>query len=162
MKISQKIKLIIIASFLVVGCGNVDTAENKEQVNITEVAPENLLVVDYAIDGMVCAMGCANTIQEEVSGMVGIAECNVSFEDGNAHIEFDKSKIAEKEIIAKIETIAEGQYKVGEKEEIKEVTNDENTANEEEGNSVNEESITEVSLPSFEIPNLFTLLLDRI
>jgi len=75
---------------------------------------------------------------------------------------FDVAVVSEKEITAKIESIADGQYQVKEwvdsieEDAAEEQTNDED----EEGSAENE--VIEVSLPSFEIPNLFTLLMDQI
>jgi copper chaperone CopZ len=164
MKSIKKIGLIVVTfSFLaiVTGCGNgEDRNPAQEEQASDEVSTKNLLVVDYAIEGMVCAMGCAKTIQDEVADMDGVTACDVDFEEGKAEIEFDQSIVSEKEIIAKIESIADGQYKVNEWVE-KEKEEDVEEA-EEEGNSENEETVTEVKLPSFEIPNLFTLLIDQL
>jgi copper chaperone CopZ len=146
----------------VVACGNdkVNDQEQEEHVPV-EINMKNLTVVDYGIEGMVCAMGCAATIQEEVINMPGVAVSEVDYEAVKAHFEFDSEIVSEDEIIAKIESIADEQYKVVEwveptKEEIEEHIETE------EGNSEEESSEIEVSLPSFEIPNLFTLILDQI
>ncbi len=155
-KLREIISCLIVITVLS-SCGS--GSEQSEKTNV-EVSTENLIVADYAIEGMVCAMGCAATIEKDVAGMDGIALADVDYEAGKAHFEFDKEVVSEKEIIAKIESIADGQYKVTEWVESNEV--EEVEASEEEIVESNEGSITEVSLPSFEIPNLFTLLLDRI
>jgi len=168
MKLLNKITPIIVISLFfvsVIGCVNEekpDSEESNETAKI-EVAPENLLAVDYAVNGMVCAMGCAKTIQDEVATISGVAACNVDFEEGKAHIEYDKSQLSEKDIIAKIEGIADGQYKVSEWKEKENTDTEEDVENEtEEGNGEEEETIESVKLPTFEIPNLFTLLIDQL
>ena len=161
MKFISKISTLIVILFTIVifpSCGgNEQPSENDLS---TEITAENLLEVDYAVDGMVCAMGCAATIQKEVNGMDGVKNCEVSFEEGKAHIEFDKSVLSENDIISKIESIADGQYKVSTWVEKDNTENSESK----EGNGGNgkKESSAEVSLPSFEIPNLFTLIIDQI
>ncbi len=159
MNTTKKIFSLLIFIVIISACGN-DEVQN--QSTISEVATENLIVEDYTIDGMVCAMGCAATIEKDVAGMDGVFNADVDYETGKAHFEFDNAIVSEKEIITKIESIADGQYKVGkwtEKSVIEEIIDskgDEEVVGSEEG------SISEVSLPSFEIPNLFTLLLDQI
>lgn len=153
--------IIVILSLLAVGCSHSENENARNGAEVIAIAPENLVVVDYAVSGMVCAMGCAKTIQDEIAEMGGVAICEVNFEDEKAHIEFDKTQLSEKEIIAKIESIAEGQYKVTawESEELIE----EETSNEyEESDAEKEEPLLEVTLPVFEMPNLFTYLLERI
>ena len=159
MKAFNKIFIPLVVVTIIFSCGSVEN-QNEEEASI-EVSTENLAVVDYAVEGMVCAMGCAATIEKEIVGMAGVVVSDVDYEAGKAHFEFDESVISEKEIVAKIESIADGQYKIGEWVEKVKI---EGELELEEGGETEgtDESITEVSLPSFEIPNLFTLLMDQI
>ncbi len=157
MKLFNKVLIGLIALVIVSSC---DNNEAEQNVATVEVLSENLIVADYSVEGMVCAMGCAATIQEELTGMNGISSCEVDFETGKTHIEFDKSQLKEKDIIAKIESLADGKYKVSEwnenrKEEQEDII-------EGEGSDADDQAINEVSLPSFELPNLFTLLMDQL
>ena len=127
--------------------------------------PAMLLGVTYAwfmLEGMVCAMGCAKTIQDKLTEMNGVAECNVDFEAGKAHVAFDKTQLSENEIIALIEGMADGQYKVGPWEESNEEEVEEMEIEESDSGEESESTITEVSLPDFEIPNLFSLLFNQL
>jgi mercuric ion binding protein len=151
---AKKIFTLMFVVTVVSSCGS---SSEQTQTTSTEVSTENLTVADYAIEGMVCAMGCAATIEKDVASLTGVVNSDVDYELGKAHFEFDATAISEKEIIAKIESIADGQYKVNkwveaEIIETKEVDDSEKS----------ESTITKVSLPSFKIPNLFTLLLDQI
>lgn len=159
MKTFNKIFILLFIVTMISSCGN-NEKQNEEEVSL-EVSGENLTVADYAIEGMVCAMGCAATIEKEVVGMEGVVVSSVDYEAGKAHFEYDQAIVSEKEIIAKVESIADGQYKVVEWVE-KDDSDNEEVEVEEGEDSDSEETISEVSLPSFEIPNLFTLLLDQI
>ena len=152
------IKKTFTILFIVAIISACESSTEQNKTASTEVLIENVIVADYAIEGMVCAMGCAATIEKDVLGMTGIVVSEVDYEAGKAHFEFDESIVSEKEIISKIESIADGQYKVGEWVEHTNTT----SVDAEDVAENNEETITEVSLPSFEIPNLFTLLLDQI
>ena len=152
------IKKTFTILFIVAIISACESSTEQNKTASTEVLIENVIVADYAIEGMVCAMGCAATIEKDVLGMTGIVVSEVDYEAGKAHFEFDESIVSEKEIISKIESIADGQYKVGEWVEQTNTTG----VDAEDVAENNEETITEVSLPSFEIPNLFTLLLDQI
>ncbi len=160
MKIINNISIVALALLTLsfVSCSTTETA--KEEV-VENVASGETVTVEYAVEGMVCSMGCAATIQDEVLGMEGVSACDVSFENEKAHVEFDNGLTSEEDIIAKIESVADGQYKVA--GEWKEKVVEENNEEEVEGNDDNKtEEMVEVSLPSFEIPNLFAFLLGRL
>lgn len=154
--INQKISYLLLATSFIVVVSCSESSSDSTEETTTEISVENVIVSDYSIDGMVCAMGCAKTIQDELAETNGVAACEVDFESGKAHVEYDKTQLSENDIIALIEGMADGQYKVSEwKEEV------EKEIEVEEGGET-EESLTEVSLPSFEIPNLFSLLFNQL
>lgn len=157
LKISSLVLSSIVLFSVLFSCGESDVV--KENNTTTEIAPENLLVANYEIEGMVCAMGCAKTIQDEIIGMNGVAACNVDFKDGKAHIEFDKTQLTEKDIITKIEGMASGMYKVAPWTEKTPKENSESTTG---GETDSKEAVSEVSLSSIKIPNIFTLLLNQL
>jgi copper chaperone CopZ len=161
MKLFKKTCVLIAFATTLGSCGEDHNHSHEEDgTATTEVTVGETQTVDYAVEGMVCAMGCAATIEKEVADMDGVIVSDVSYEDEKAHFEFDPSKTSEEAIKAKIATIADGQYVLStweEKEaEAIEVIEDAEEEVEEE------ESMVQVSLPSFEIPNLFTLLLNQL
>jgi len=105
MKTMNKIFALLFVVTVIISCGG-NEKQHEEEVAV-EVNTENLTVVDYAIEGMVCAMGCAATIEKDVVGMDGVVVSHVDYESGKAHFEFDGAVVSEKEITAKIESIAE-------------------------------------------------------
>ncbi len=161
MKSILNITLLSAFSLLMACSSNTEPTAEK-----TEIKAENVVVADFAIEGMVCAMGCAKTIEDEVLGMIGVAASSVDYETGKAHFEYDKTQLTEAELIAKIESLADGQYHVKPwaeptKESVIEETATESTT--EESTSTEEDKAkVKVKIPSFQIPNLFTFLINQV
>lgn len=159
MKLFKRTCVLIAFATTLGSCGeDHNHSHDVENIGTTEVVAGETQTVDYAVEGMVCAMGCAATIQKEVADIDGVIISDVNYEDEKAHFEFDPSKTSEEAIKAKIATIADGQYVLSTWEEKEEQVIE---AVEEESVE-DEESMVQVSLPSFEIPNLFTLLLNQL
>lgn len=130
-----------------------DNNETKTQIN-----PENIVLADFEVEGMVCAVGCAKTIEEEIAALKGVSKSTVDYDSGKAHFEFDKTQISELEIITKIEGIANGQYKV---KRISSNSINENAS--QSGNTTSSESEkVKVDFKGFEVPNLFTFLINQV
>jgi len=151
--------LVAIATGIV-ACGGNETHNEKNAVT-TEVAALETQVLDYTVDGMVCAMGCAATIQHEVADIDGVSVSEVDYADEKAHFEFDPAITSEEEIKAKIATIADGQYILSTWED-KEVEVTEDSEDIEVDVQQEQQSLVQVSLPNLKIPNLFTLLLNQL
>lgn len=156
----KKLNYLFLSSVLIMSaCGSSDN--NVTEKN--EISAENLVVADFAIDGMVCAVGCAKTIEEEIGALSGVAVSEVDYESGKAHFEYDKSQLTEQDIITKIHTLADGQYKVSKWEEKATTPEAENVNAVEETNTTTEDKTkVKVNLPSFQIPNLFTFLINQV
>lgn len=67
---------------------------------------------EFAVDGMVCAEGCAGTIQEALSDLEGVGSCTVDFASGKVSVAFDTNAVSMERLIATVEGIHEGQYSV--------------------------------------------------
>jgi cation transport ATPase len=63
------------------------------------------------IEGMVCAMGCAKYIEDNVADLNGIVASKVDFESAVATFEFDKTAMSAEDIETFISEIHDGQYK---------------------------------------------------
>lgn len=159
MKIFKVFSSVILSGVICVSLNSCSNSEGKASTK-KEINTENVVVAEYNVDGMVCAMGCAKTIQDELAAMNGVASCEVSFENATAHIEYDKTQLSENELIAVIEGLADGKYKVNKTEgELEKKIEEGNNVEESEES---EETISEVKLPSFEIPNLLELLFKQV
>lgn len=64
--------------------------------------------MEFKINGMTC-QGCAEHVVFEVNKLAGILKANASFENGNALVEFDESKVSQSTIESAINSTG---YKV--------------------------------------------------
>ena len=74
----------------------------------------DIKTTEFKISGMTCA-SCEEHVNHEVNKLNGIVNSKPSYENGNAIIEFDKTKTNEKEIEKAIKSTG---YKVTDKKEI--------------------------------------------
>ena len=115
MKNLKNLMLVVFASIILLSC-------KKEVTNVNEVAPtetttdsltteitaENLETENFAIEGMTCQMGCANAIESKLTGLDGVKEAKVDFENKTATVSFDKSKQNKTSLIKTIDAVAGG------------------------------------------------------
>lgn len=120
MKITKIILAFALVSLLTVSCKK--EAETKEVMTEKEVAapkkevviaPENVQTASFEIEGMTCAMGCAKTIEEELSAMDGVQKATVDFDSKKATVVFDKAIQNQESFTKVVEATADGKtYKV--------------------------------------------------
>lgn len=133
----------------------------NEKAVETKILAENKAKVTMNIEGMVCAVGCAKKIEEEVAKMNGIAKSEVNFEEATANFEFDQSVMTPKEIEDFIDEMQGGQYqaKIISEEKPQKINSDQ----EEKGSPEKDASIKSIKQNfNFTFPELFTYFLDRI
>ncbi|RNC88007.1 MAG: heavy-metal-associated domain-containing protein [Winogradskyella sp.] len=68
--------------------------------------------VEFNIEGMTCAVGCAKTIEKKMAKMEGVKSAKVDFDKKLAMVEYDEAKVNHsslKETIAKVSKIYEVQ-----------------------------------------------------
>ncbi|EAQ50983.1 mercuric transport protein MerTP [Leeuwenhoekiella blandensis] len=81
---------------------------------IIVVDKSDIKTTEFTISGMTC-VSCEEHVKHEVNKLNGIVDTKASYENGNAIIEFDKSKSNETEIEKAINSTG---YKVTDKKEI--------------------------------------------
>jgi len=81
---------------------------------IIVVDKSDIKTTEFKINGMTCA-GCEEHVNHEVNKLNGIVNSKASYENGNAIIEFDRTKSDEKEIEKAINLTG---YKVTDKTQI--------------------------------------------
>ena len=103
MKITKSILALAFVSLLTVSCkkeAQTKEAQTKEATAEKEnaapkkevvIAPENVQTANFEIEGMTCAVGCAKTIEEELSGLEGVQKATVDFDSKKATVVFDKA-----------------------------------------------------------------------
>lgn len=98
MKFTRIIAAAAIAGLVLVGCKKTEsekiiphTAEVKKSKDPVAIAPENVQTASFNIEGMTCAVGCAKTIEEELSNLEGVEKAAVDFDKKTATVTFDKT-----------------------------------------------------------------------
>jgi len=90
----------------------VKNAKPKEEKKVVEVFPNKLLTLE--VEGMSCEMNCGGSIRKELkkTGAISRVEFNwvEEAEKQVTKVSYDDTKISEKEIVALIEKINEGQF----------------------------------------------------
>jgi copper chaperone CopZ len=85
----------------------------KTEKQIIIVDKSDIKIMEFKISGMTCA-SCEEHVNHEVNKLNGIVNSKASYENGNAIIEFDKTKTNETEIEKAINSTG---YKVTDKKE---------------------------------------------
>ncbi|UYW00840.1 cation transporter [Flavobacterium agricola] len=121
----KKYIFIVLAAIGFTACNNKTentVAETNAEVATTnlakakaEIAPENLAETEFKIEGMTCQMGCANTIKSKLEAVTGVDKADVSFDQENAIVYYDKSVVTVDDLKNTVNNIADGKlYKVAE------------------------------------------------
>lgn len=111
-------KIFAVASccgFIATGCKQTASpapdhavAKAKHAIN-----PEKLQTATFTIEGMTCAIGCAKTIQDELTDLVGVQKASVDFDKKLATVSFDSSLQTPESLTKLVEATADGKtYKV--------------------------------------------------
>ncbi|WP_166920866.1 heavy-metal-associated domain-containing protein [Flavobacterium poyangense] len=120
MKFTKIIAAAAIAGLVLVGCKKTEsekiipaTAETKAPKKQVAIAPENVQTASFTIDGMTCAMGCAKTIENELSALDGIEKATVDFDKKTATVVFDKTIQNQENLTKTVQATGDGKtYKV--------------------------------------------------
>lgn len=111
---------LAVAGLLFVGCKDSATTNEAAVATDSETKTETPLMASgtietasFDISGMTCAMGCAKTIEENLSKMDGVQKATVDFDTKTATVEYDNGKQSPEKLIQVVEKSADGKtYKV--------------------------------------------------
>lgn len=120
MKFTKIIATVAIVCLAFVSCKK---EEDKNLANIKEekstvkehkaIAPENVQTASFNIEGMTCAVGCAKTIEEELSNLDGVEKATVDFDKKSATVTFDKTVQNPESLTKVVQATGDGKtYKV--------------------------------------------------
>lgn len=120
MKFTKIIATVAIAGLVFVSCKK---EEDKNLANIKNektivkehkaIAPENVQTASFNIEGMTCAVGCAKTIEEELSDLEGVEKATVDFDKKLATVTFDKTVQNPESLTKVVQATGDGKtYKV--------------------------------------------------
>jgi len=84
--------LVFILAIIISACGNQTgkQATAGDAAKTEAIAPENLQVIEIAVNGMTC-QGCERTVQTAVGNLPGVQEVKASHLDSTAIVTFDKT-----------------------------------------------------------------------
>lgn len=139
-------KLVYLVAFTgVLFACSTESKEVTEEVKKEVVANAE---INFGLEGMTCAHGCAARIENKLNKMEGVADAKVDFEAKTAWVSFDNNVTSEAKFTEMIEALNDNQYKV-----VKEAST--TKVNEEESESSTESSeISKVLSLDFELPNI--------
>ncbi len=115
MNITKSIALLAFSGLLLTSCKD-KTTETTVTATTTaaapkvkkEIAAENLKETSFSIEGMTCAIGCAKTIQEELSALDGVQTATVDFDKKLATVTFDKTVQTPESLTKIVEATGDG------------------------------------------------------
>jgi len=100
MKLIFKIAFIMI---VLIGC-----SENKEQNK--NIQSSGIMLGEFSIEGMMCEKGCKSYIDNKVSKLEGVDECNIDYDLKLMTVEYDLASIDADKIIKHVNSLVDGQY----------------------------------------------------
>ena len=120
MNFKKSIVILVLASVLFVGCKEKESKTVSKETTETaapkvkkEIAAANLQTASFSVEGMTCAVGCAKTIQEDLTGLEGVQKATVDFDTKIATVTFDKTVQTPAKLTKVVEAAADGKtYKV--------------------------------------------------
>jgi copper chaperone CopZ len=104
----NKLRNLFVVALLAFGALSVSAFVSNNSSEI--VSTDGNEKVSVVVEGMSCAMGCANTIEKTLNKTEGIVSATVNFEEGTADIEFDPEVISKEDILTTIESVNGGDH----------------------------------------------------
>jgi len=112
MNLLKLILTILITSHFALSCKDkateIDTIKEGTSIVKKEIKTVNLKKTSFTIEGMTCSIGCAKTIQDELSGLDGVQKATVDFDKKLATISFDKTVQTTKSLTEVAEKTGDG------------------------------------------------------
>ncbi|MBU2928170.1 cation transporter [Winogradskyella psychrotolerans] len=111
----KTISLIAVMALMVTSCKNESQPEVKTvEVEVTKKDVASALdpnatytKVEFGIEGMTCAMGCAKTIEKKMAKMEGVKSAKVDFDKRLAMVEYDEAKVTPESLEQTVTKVAD-------------------------------------------------------
>lgn len=111
-------KILTICLFVTLSaCKNetpeIKTIETEEIASVvsTENPYKDYAKLEFNVEGMTCAMGCAKTIEKKIAKLDGVRFVNVDFDKKLAMVEFDSEKLSSEDFTKTVNSVSDV-YKV--------------------------------------------------
>lgn len=99
----KSLLFFLISLLFIIGCNQQPKPEFKvvaESTNIAEnVINNNLFEASFSISGMMCKMGCAKAIENNLSKMEGVQKASVDFETSIATVLYNSSLLKAEDLV---------------------------------------------------------------
>ena len=116
MNISKLLFAASITGLLFTSCKQTASAPSENGTTTTAkhtINPEKVQTASFTITGMTCAIGCAKTIEKELSETDGVQKAAVDFDKKEATVSYDSSIQTPESLTKLVEATADGKtYKV--------------------------------------------------
>lgn len=120
MNFKKSMLTVVLTSVLFAGCKDKLNETDSKEITTTDIpqikkkiAAANLQTARFSVEGMTCAVGCAKTIQEDLTQLEGVQKATVDFETKIATVTFDKTVQNPEKLTTVVEAAADGKtYKV--------------------------------------------------
>lgn len=107
----KKILTFAFICMLMIACKDEKKAEVKtvsaETIQTTKDPNATYAKAEFSIEGMTCQVGCANTIQKNLTKKEGVAFAKVDFEKKLAMVEYDTKKLSLEDINAAVTEVSD-------------------------------------------------------
>ncbi len=114
MKTLITLLILVVTITLLSSCKKAET-KIVTQANETKTisADAKLATTSFNIEGMTCAIGCAKTIEKELSRTSGVKSATVDFDKKTAKVEYDSNAQTPESLVELVEKTGDGKtYKV--------------------------------------------------
>lgn len=162
----MKKQLSIAFIALLCGCGTSTSTDQSAAVadrTVTEVAiteGQPVATADLGITGMTCEMMCGGMIKDALTKLPGVAGTDIAFKDGDtvghAKVTYDPAQVDDAQLVAAVQALANGQYKVESIAIVKQVKQAPSAANR---SADVDDGVSASILPEVAMPNLVSTLL---
>ncbi|MFK7834535.1 MAG: cation transporter [Winogradskyella sp.] len=101
MKTLKTLSIVAVMALVLTSCKSetqpevktVEVEVSKKDVSATLDPNATYAKVEFGIDGMTCAMGCAKAIENKMAKMEGVKSAKVDFDKRLAMVEYDEAKV---------------------------------------------------------------------
>lgn len=114
MKFLKIIAAVALTSTLLISCKKeIPAIKTVEATPIApkakqQIAVQNLQTASFTVEGMTCAVGCAKTIEGELSNLDGVQKATVDFDKKLATVTFDKTIQNQESLIKVVQATGDG------------------------------------------------------
>jgi len=111
----KNLSVIVMLALFITACKNdkqpdvktVDVEVTNKEVAETIDPNATYAKVEFGIEGMTCAMGCAKTIEKKMAKMEGVKSAKVDFDKRLAMVEYDEAKVSPETLEETVTSVAD-------------------------------------------------------